>query len=340
MELIEGCTLRQRITEEPLTLREAIEIAVQVAKALIAAHAKGVIHRDIKPENIMLNREGVVKVLDFGIAVFNDWQTPLANQRVFETNLGGQATGLHYTWKMMGTISYMSPEQTRRQETNSQTDIWSLGVVLYEIISGELPFRGETTPDVQAAILKTEPRPLLEYVPEAPVKLGQIVNKMLGKKIDERYRTSQEALADLQELLNELEKAERFPPTPAKKISSKYILILIAVLALTVLIGVKPGLPVKVSSTPQADNERTGSIRPRANVKDLSDTYGIVDNKTIFNKKTRVVFAKPQEFFADSGMTSFENLKFDEVPRLPSDLRFVNGKPLRPEGSQALDEQQ
>jgi serine/threonine protein kinase len=333
MELIDGLTLRQHMKEKPLELPKAIDITMQVAHALIAAHEKGVIHHDIKPENIMLTKDGLVKVLDFGIAMLNNWQVSLANQRAVETNWGGQATDI--PWKVMGTISYMSPEQVRRQETNAPTDIWSLGVVLYEMISGELPFKGETDPDVQAAILKTEPKPLSEHLHEVPIKLEQIVSRMLCKNVDQRYQTIQQVLTDLQRLLKELEKSEQsslFTPLFQKTIL-KHIALFLALLVIVIVAALGFRSLLKVSPAPSTEAQRSETARTRANIKDLSNTYGIVDHRTIFNKKTHTVFATPKEFFADSGMTSFDNLKFDEVLRLPTGMHFVNGEPIRPEGN-------
>src|SRR5213079_898867 len=145
-ELIEGETLRQRLMRGPIQLSEALDIAIQVASALAAAHERGIVHRDIKPENIMLRPDGYVKVLDFGIAKLAEEQLPATMPRdealfLIETNLGS----------VLGTVRYMSPEQARGGHVDKTTDIWSLGVVLYEMVSGHAPFTGDTPGEVMSA---------------------------------------------------------------------------------------------------------------------------------------------------------------------------------------------
>src|SRR4029453_9831361 len=148
-ELIEGETLRERLTRGRMQLSEALEIAIQVTSALAAAHHAGVIHRDIKPENIMLRPDGYVKVLDFGIAKLAEQEVPITTPKdeallLVETNLGS----------ILGTTRYMSPEQTSGAPVDKRTDIWSLGVVLYEMVTGPPPFIGETAKEVMSAILE------------------------------------------------------------------------------------------------------------------------------------------------------------------------------------------
>src|SRR6478736_1730628 len=158
-ELIEGETLRQRLARGRMELREAVDVAIQVAGALAAAHETGIVHRDIKPENIMLRPDGYVKVLDFGIAKLAEQEVPLTTPRdealsLVETNLGS----------ILGTVRYMSPEQACGAQVDKSTDIWSLGVVLYEMVTGHAPFTGDTAKEVMSAILETEPAPLTHYV--------------------------------------------------------------------------------------------------------------------------------------------------------------------------------
>src|SRR5215468_8179001 len=169
-ELIEGETLRERLTRGPMPLDAAVDIAIQVASALAAAHQAGIVHRDIKPENIMLRPDGYVKVLDFGIAKLAEQEVPLSVPRdeallLVETNLGS----------ILGTIRYMSPEQARGAQVDNATDIWSLGVVLYEMLTGHAPFTGDTPRDVMSSILEKEPPPLTCSVAHAPAELQQIV---------------------------------------------------------------------------------------------------------------------------------------------------------------------
>jgi serine/threonine protein kinase/tetratricopeptide (TPR) repeat protein len=210
-EFIEGVTLRASIASGRMNSHAALEIAVQVASALTAAHEAGVVHRDIKPENIMLRPDGYVKVLDFGIAKLTE-QRPASDDHTVETTAGLKTRpGL-----VLGTAHYMSPEQARGQKVDARTDIWSLGVVLYEMVGGSPPFRGETPSDCIASILTTEPPPLSGVLPDVPHKLESILQKALRKNSDERYQTINEMLADLRILKGELEADSSLPQTKAR----------------------------------------------------------------------------------------------------------------------------
>src|SRR5207248_3730695 len=195
-ELIEGETLRQRPEHGPMQLSEAVDVAIQVASALVAAHEAGIVHRDIKPENIMLRRDGIVKVLDFGLAKL----TEQPRTATIDTSAPTKALVNTEPGTVMGTTHYMSPEQARGLETDARTDIWSLGCVLYELVAGRWPFAGQTTSDLIAAILKTEPPPLSTSAPEVPSELGHIVRKALRKDREARYQTIKDLLLDLQDL--------------------------------------------------------------------------------------------------------------------------------------------
>ncbi len=199
-EYVEGETLRERIKGGELNLKEILNIAEQAAFALSAAHASGIVHRDIKPENIMVRADGIVKVLDFGLAKLaenkrSNLDTEAETRHLFKTIPGA----------LMGTAAYMSPEQARGKAVDTRTDVWSLGVVLCEMLAGQLPFAGETASDVIAAILKSEPAPCAE---NTPLELRRIVNKALQKNADERYQTVKDLLLDLRNLRRELELAE------------------------------------------------------------------------------------------------------------------------------------
>jgi serine/threonine protein kinase/Tfp pilus assembly protein PilF len=199
-EFIKGVTLRASLAHRRMNVHDALEIAVQVASALSAAHEAGVVHRDIKPENIMLRPDGYVKVLDFGIAKLTE-QQPASDQHDPATTMLLQT----HHGLVMGTARYVSPEQTRGQSTDARSDIWNLGVVLYEMVGGIPPFQGETPSDCIASILRTEPPPLSSVAPGVSTELQSIVQKALRKNRNERYQTIAEMLADLRSLKGRLE---------------------------------------------------------------------------------------------------------------------------------------
>lgn len=211
IEFIDGETLRQRALEAPLKVGESLDIAMQIAGALSAAHAAGIVHRDIKPENVMIRRDGIVKVLDFGLAKLTapsidsvDGEAP--TRANIKTDPG----------VVMGTAIYMSPEQARGLEVDARTDIFSLGVVLYEMVAGRLPFEGSTSSEVMASILsEKEPQPLARYSREVPAELERIVSKALRKQREQRYQTTKDLVLDLQSLRQQLDfeaKLERSLP--------------------------------------------------------------------------------------------------------------------------------
>ena len=198
-EFVEGQTLRERIQAAPLSTNEALEIAIQVAGALEAAHAAGIAHRDIKPENIMLRADGYVKVLDFGLAKLTEQRGPVDPEAETRAQIKTDP-GIK-----MGTVQYMSPEQARGRDIDSRTDLWSLGIVLFEMVSGRVPFQGETPSHVVVSILESEPPELAEPSGELLSELGRIVSKALRKKKEERYQTARDLALDLKSLKGELE---------------------------------------------------------------------------------------------------------------------------------------
>jgi serine/threonine protein kinase/Tol biopolymer transport system component len=196
-EYIEGNTLRSLLREPP-NLNKALDVAVQVANALAAAHQVGIIHRDIKPENIMLRPDGYIKVLDFGLAKLSE-RKRISNPYNDSMSWLDTSPGM-----VMGTVSYMSPEQVRGIAVDARTDIFSLGVVIYEMVCGRKPFDGETTSDIIAAILEREPQPIPD---DTPYELQRIVSKALAKDREWRYQSVKEMLIDLMRLKDELELA-------------------------------------------------------------------------------------------------------------------------------------
>jgi serine/threonine protein kinase len=199
-EFIDGVSLRELMAKQPMSIGQVLDICSQIASALDAAHTAGIVHRDIKPENVMVRRDGYVKVLDFGLAKLTEIpglqiDSEAATVQVVRTDPG----------KVMGTAKYMSPEQARGLEVNEQTDIWSLGVLLYELAAGQVPFDGQSSSDVLASILTTEPVPLQRHSPDIPTELQRIVRKALRKDREERYHLAKELALDLKNLRRELE---------------------------------------------------------------------------------------------------------------------------------------
>ncbi|HKP35467.1 MAG TPA: protein kinase [Pyrinomonadaceae bacterium] len=196
-EYIDGVTLRKRMSGPPMELSEILDVAIQVTGALEEAHAAGIVHRDIKPENVMIRKNGHVKVLDFGLA------------KLTEHGIGGDETDTEAVTRalvqtdagvVLGTSQYMSPEQARGKPIDGRTDIWSLGVMLYEMASGRPPFSGETKTDVIVAIARSEPLPIARFAPTLPGEFEWIVLKALRKNVDERYQTVKEFESDLRKL--------------------------------------------------------------------------------------------------------------------------------------------
>ena len=198
-EFVEGETLRSRLNRAPLNVMEALDIAIQVADALAAAHKAGIIHRDIKPENIMLRPDGYVKILDFGLAKLSEQASPAvaAEAPTIQVRTG---SGI-----VIGTAGYMSPEQARGLGVDNRSDIFSLGAVIYEMLARRKPFEGDTPSDTLAAILKTEPPSLSRVIPGAPSELTRIVTKCLKKDREERYQVVKDLWLDLKALKQELE---------------------------------------------------------------------------------------------------------------------------------------
>jgi serine/threonine-protein kinase len=192
-EYVEGQTLRQLVKTRLPGLRVSLEIGAQIASALDAAHRAGIIHRDIKPENVMVRPDGFIKVLDFGLA-------KLIEGEIDSGDAVRTTAGL-----VMGTPQYMSPEQARGKSVDTRTDIFSLGVVLYEMLTGRPPFVGDTPSDVIAAILMKEPEPLPSLAEAVPMELEQVISRALNKELAGRYQNAADMLADLKRIKNRLE---------------------------------------------------------------------------------------------------------------------------------------
>jgi serine/threonine protein kinase len=201
IEFVDGETLRQQLNARHTKIAEALDIGLQIASALSAAHAAGIIHRDIKPENVMIRRDGIVKVLDFGLAKLSEQvDTGTVDAEAVTQALVQTEPGV-----VLGTAAYMSPEQARGLAVDARTDIFSLGVVIYEIVAGQAPFGGATRGDLMVALLQRDPPPLSRFTTEAPAELERLVMKTLAKDRDERYQTAKDLLIDLKRLKQKLE---------------------------------------------------------------------------------------------------------------------------------------
>ena len=201
-EFVEGETLRRRLTRAPIEISEALDLTLQVASALAAAHSAGVTHRDIKPDNIMIRDDGFVKVLDFGLAKLVD---KAAGELNVDLDADTRPLSVTAAGLVMGTLEYMSPEQARGLKVDARSDIWSLGVVIYELLAGRVPFDGPTASDLIVSILDREPPRLALHVPTIPVELQKTIYKTLSKEKEQRYQTAEELRIDLGKVKQQLQ---------------------------------------------------------------------------------------------------------------------------------------
>jgi len=312
-EFVDGVTLRQHMHERGMSLDEVLNIATQVASALQAAHAAGIAHRDIKPENIMIRSDGYIKVLDFGLAKLTENELSPASA---ETNPG----------VVMGTPRYMSPEQARGLDVDLRTDIFSLGTVVYELVTGKLPFEGETTSDVIAALIKDEPESMRTSVPELPVEFEQVVSKALAKDRRLRYQTVGEFSSALQGLKDKIKlgalvhtdddsldaqtiKTRTATDPKARQKTERVSLskgwTLTIALGLIVIVGVLTVLSFRRLSTPLKETiaETSSQI---TNLRQLTNRDGFISAARFAPDGKQVVYSagfdgKPLELFYNNG---------------------------------------
>ena len=274
MEYVDGMTLRDRIAKSRMSVSEALDVAIQVASALASAHAAGIVHRDIKLENIMLRRDGYVKILDFGLAKLTEREIP------FDTEADTQMLIKTMPGVVMGTVYYMSPEQARGLPVDARTDVWSLGVVLYELVTGHKPFDGPTTTDIIISIAEREPAPLSNHLVDVPARLEEIVRKALAKERDQRYHTAEDLLIDLKGLKQDLEigaEVQRFKTTPVVGVSRQSSFSMPLLIIAGVLIAAVASYVLffrKTSTTPPSPEIKSLAVLPLENLSgDSSQDY-------------------------------------------------------------------
>ena len=269
MACYEGQTLKNKIEQSSLENEEAVKITLQIAQGLSKAHEKGIVHRDIKPANIMVTDDGVVKILDFGLA-----------------KLTGQ-TRITKTATTMGTIAYMSPEQARGEEVDHRSDVWSLGVLLYQMITGSLPFKGEYEQAVVYSILNEEPRPMSKVKADVPGEIEEIVQKSLQKDVEKRYQNAEDVISILEVLKRKFESGQFVTldqKIELRKRRKKYVYGTVAIFSTVAIIS---GLFYLQSSKARRINTLFDQLRPVIETSRFDEAFRLINDSGIDLKALR-----------------------------------------------------